>query len=53
MRKLDRKRYSELLVSVRGSDLTVATMRGDIMFQEKLRTVADEIDSGIYDVWFP
>ena len=51
MRKLDRKRYSQLLVSARGSDLSVTTMRGDIMSREKLRTVADEIDSGIYDVW--
>jgi hypothetical protein len=51
MRKLDRKRYSELLVSARTSDLIVAMMRGCIMSQEKLRTVADDIDSGIYDVW--
>jgi hypothetical protein len=51
MRKLDRKRYSELSVSARTSDLIVTTMRGCIMSQEKLRTVADDLDSGIYDVW--
>jgi hypothetical protein len=51
MKKLDPKRYSELLVSARASDLIVTTMRGCIMSQEKLRTVADGLDSGIYDVW--
>ena len=51
MRKLDRKRYTELLVSARASGLIVTTMRGCIMSQEKLRTVADDLDSGIYNVW--
>jgi hypothetical protein len=51
MRRLDRKRYSELLVSARASDLIVTRMRGCIMSQVKLRTLADDLDSGIYDVW--
>lgn len=51
MRKLDRKRYSELLVSARTSELIVKTMRGCMISEEKLRTVADDLDSGIYDVW--
>ena len=51
MRKLDRKRYSELLVSARASNLIVTTMSGCIMSQEKLRAVADDLDSGIYDAW--
>jgi hypothetical protein len=51
MRKLDRKRYAELIVSARTSDATVHTMRGCIMTNEKLHKIADEIDSGKYDPW--
>jgi hypothetical protein len=49
MRKLDRKRYAELLVSARASNVTVQTMSGCIISVEKLRTFADELDSGRYD----
>jgi hypothetical protein len=51
MRKLDRKRYAELIVSARTSDVTVHTMSGCIMTNEKLRKIADELDSGKYDTW--
>jgi hypothetical protein len=53
MRKFDRTRYAELLVSARAADLTVRTMSGCIISDEKLRTVADELDSGRYDPWLP
>jgi hypothetical protein len=46
MRKLDRKRYAELLVSVRASDVTVQTMSGCIISKERLRKIADDLDSG-------
>jgi hypothetical protein len=51
MRKLDRKRYSELIASARTSDAPVHTMSGCIMTNEKLRKIADELDSGKYDPW--
>ena len=51
MRKLDRKRYAELIVSARTSDATVHTMSGCIMTNEELRKIADELDSGKYDSW--
>jgi hypothetical protein len=51
MRKLDRKRYAELIASARTSDATVHTMSGCIMTNEKLRKIADELDSGQYDPW--
>ena len=51
MRKLDRKRYAELLVSVRASDVTVQTMSGCIISKEKLRKFADDLDTGKYDAW--
>jgi len=49
MRKFDRKRYAELLVLARASDVTVRSMVGCDILNEKLRTVADEIDSGNLD----
>ena len=51
MRKLDPKRYAELIASARTSDATVHTMSGCIMTNEKLRKIADELDSGKYDPW--
>ena len=51
MRKLDRKRYAELLVSVRASDVTVQTMSGCIISTKKLRKFADDLDTGKYDAW--
>jgi hypothetical protein len=49
MRKIDHRRYSELLASARTSDVTVRTMWGCIISDEKLRAIADELDSGKYD----
>jgi len=51
MRKLDRKRYAELVVAARASDMTVTTMSGCFVESERLRTVADDLDSGKYDPW--
>lgn len=51
MRKLDRKRYAELLSAARALDATVTTMWGCIVEREELRTVANELDSGKYDSW--
>jgi len=51
MRKLDRKRYAELLAAARASRLTVTTMFGCEVESEKLRAVANDIDSGKYDPW--
>ena len=51
MRKLDRKRYAELIALARTSDATVLTMSGCIMTNEKLRKIVDELDSGKYDPW--
>ena len=49
----DRGRENELLrrPSARTSDATVHTMSGCIMTNEKLRKIADELDSGEYDPW--
>jgi hypothetical protein len=46
MRKLDRKRYAQLLVASRASDVTVTTMWGCIMESERLPRVANDLDSG-------
>jgi hypothetical protein len=51
MRRLDRTRYAELLVAARASDMTVTTMWGCLMESEKLRAVANDLDSGKYDPW--
>ncbi|MGA9672800.1 MAG: hypothetical protein WBQ94_26520 [Terracidiphilus sp.] len=51
MRKLDRKRYEELRRAARATDVTVTTMWGCIVESEKLRTVANDLDSGKYDPW--
>lgn len=51
MRKLDEKRYAELLVAARASDVTVTTMWGCVIESEKLRKVANDLDSGKYDSW--
>jgi hypothetical protein len=51
MRKLDRKRFAELLLSARVSDLTVETMSGCIGRKQKLSTIASDLDSGKYDLW--
>jgi hypothetical protein len=51
MRKLDRKRYAELLLAARVSDVAVTTMWGCVVKSEKLRTVANDLDAGKYDLW--
>jgi hypothetical protein len=51
MRKLDRKRYAELLTSARASRKTVVTMNGCIVSEEKLSEIAADLDSGKYDPW--
>jgi hypothetical protein len=51
MRKLDRKRYAEMLVPSRTSDVTVTTMWACVVEGEKLRKVASDLDSGKYDSW--
>ena len=51
MHKLDRKRFAELLVSARVSDLTVDTMSGCIGSKKKLSAIAADVDSGKYDRW--
>ena len=51
MRKLDRKRYAELLVPSRASDVSVVTMWGCEVEVERLRNVAKDLDSGKYDSW--
>ena len=51
MRKLDRKRFAELLVSARMFDLTVDTMSGCIDSKKKLSAIATDLDSGKYDRW--
>lgn len=49
MRRLDPKRYVDMLSASLVSDANVTTMRGCIMEGEKLRTVASKLDSGRYD----
>jgi hypothetical protein len=51
MRKLDRKRYEELLVAFRASKSSVTTMWGCAVESEKLQTIANDLDSGKYDPW--
>ena len=51
MRKLDRKRFAELLLSARVSDLTVETMSGCIGEEQKLSVVAADLNLGKYDIW--
>jgi hypothetical protein len=56
MRSLDRKRYAEFLVAARASQVTVTSMWGCIMESEKLRKIANDLDSGKYDTslrWMP
>lgn len=51
MRKLDRNRYAELLTAARASQVTVTTMWGCRVENEKLATVANDLDAGQYDSW--
>jgi hypothetical protein len=51
MRKLDKNRYSELLVSARTSHLIVTTMSGCLVEDVKLSKLANDLDSGKYDPW--
>jgi hypothetical protein len=51
MRKLDRKRYAELLAAARASNVTVTTMWGCLVDSEKLPAVANDLESGKYDEW--
>jgi hypothetical protein len=51
MRKLDQKRYAELLAAARESRTTVTTMWGCIIESEKIRTIANDLDKGKYDPW--
>ncbi len=49
IRKLDEKRYKELLQSLEGSQEKVFTMQGCIIEKRNLEDVAKSIDSGGYD----
>jgi hypothetical protein len=51
MRKLDRKRYAELLVVARASNAAVTTMWGCVIEGEQLRKIANDLDSGQYSTW--
>ncbi len=51
IRKLDRTRFSDLLLSVRASDLKVQTARGCIVSKRSLEDVAEDLNSGRYDPW--
>jgi len=51
MRKLDRKRYAELLAAAGSSNMTVREMWGCIVEREKLRTFANNLNAGKYDSW--
>ena len=51
MRKVDRKRFAELLISARMSDLTVATLSGCFGPKQKLSEIAADLDSEKYDHW--
>ena len=51
MRNLDKKRYAEMLVAARSSNVTVETMWGCILLREKLQTIANDLDAGKYDGW--
>lgn len=51
MRKIDRKRYAEMIFSARRSDATVHTMTGCIMSNERFLQIAEELDAGRYDPW--
>jgi hypothetical protein len=50
MRELDRKRYAEMLSAARTSHVTVTTMFGCVIEGEKLREIANDLDSGKYDL---
>ena len=49
IRKLDGKRYKELLQSLEGSQVKVFTMEGCVIEKRNLEDVAKSIDSGGYD----
>lgn len=51
IRKLDEKRFTELLHSLDGSKEPVITMRGCIMEKQTMGDVAKEIESGSFDFW--
>ena len=53
MRKFDRTRYAELVASALVSDVTVRTMSGCIISEEKLSTIAIGLDSEKYDPLLP
>jgi hypothetical protein len=53
IRKLDKKRFNELLSSAESSDLQVATQRGCIIWRRPLRKIAMALNSGEFDAQLP
>ena len=51
IRKLDKTRFSDLLVSIHTSELKVQTESGCILSQRPIREVAMDLNSGKYDPW--
>ena len=51
IRRLDPKRFTELMMSVKDSKERVQTMAGCIMGARTFGAVAKEIESGRYDSW--
>src|SRR4051812_7780158 len=51
IRKLDKTRFTDLLASVRTSDLKVKTERGCMVSEMPLREIAKDLNSGAYDLW--
>src|ERR1035438_8973000 len=51
IRRLDPKRFKELLESLKVSDEKVVTMEGCIVEERPLFKVAQDINSGRYDPW--
>ena len=51
IRKLDPKRFKEILPSVKDSKEQVITMEGCIQDHRTFGAIAKRIDSGAYDLW--
>jgi hypothetical protein len=51
IRKLDPKRFKQLLGSVKNSNKPIVTMAGCIVDRQTFGAVAREIESGHYDLW--
>ena len=51
IRKFNSKRFEELRLSLQSSNLKVQTQSGCIVSEQLLKEVANDLNSGKYDLW--